>query len=57
MKDNKEKYQKLLNLHDQLKEIKSIKKSMAADYRGQIKDIEGEIQDLVQELQDEKSED
>ena len=53
-KEREEKYSKLLNLHGQLKEIKAIKKSMAADYRDQIKDIEKEIQALVEELKEEK---
>jgi len=49
-KVKEEKYQKLLTLHERVKELKQIKKSMNADYRDQIKDVESEIEDLVVEL-------
>ena len=52
-KEKSEKYQKLLNLHGRLDEVKKMKKNAAADYRDQIKDIEGEIKDLVMELKEE----
>jgi len=49
-KERKDDYQKLLNLHEQLEDVKRLKKAAASDYRDQIKNIEGEIQDLVKKL-------
>ncbi len=47
-----ERYSKLLNLHERLKEVKSMKKSAAKDYRDQIKEIEEEIEGLVEDIRE-----
>jgi len=48
-------YDKLIQLHDNLKAVKKQKKSMNNDYRDQIKEIEAEISDVVEEIKELKA--
>ena len=52
MTGTNEQLEKLYRLDKQLLEVKAMKKSMAKDYRDQIKDIEGEIKDLMLAIED-----
>ena len=42
---------KLYRLEKQKAEVSAMKKSMASDYRDQLKDIDGEIKDVMAELE------
>jgi len=52
MSGTNDQLEKLYRLDKQLLEVKAMKKSMAKDYRDQIKDIEGEIKDLMADIED-----
>lgn len=54
LKMNDEKVNKLLDLHKRLREVKAMRKSMAEDYKDQIKEIEKEIDDLIKEMEEDK---
>lgn len=51
MSDRQELLDKLYRLEKQKAEVTAIKKSMAADYREQLKDIDSEIKEVMLDLE------